>query len=127
MKKIKQSYYIKAPTSEVWKALVDPKYIDEWGGGPVEMDDKVGTNFKLCGGDIYGTNIKVVPQKKLVQEWYGGKWEKPSIVTFSLSKEKKGTRLDFLQENVPNDDFDDIEQGWKDYYLRPLKEYLDHS
>lgn len=52
------------------------------------------------------------------------KWDQPSIATFSLHKEENGTRIDFLHENVPDKEAKDIEQGWKDYYLVPLKRYL---
>jgi uncharacterized protein YndB with AHSA1/START domain len=127
VKTIKQVYKIKAPVSEVWRALTDPKYITAWGGGPAEMDDKVGTDFKIWGGDIHGKNIEVVPQKKLVQDWYGGDWAEPSIVTFELTSEPDGTRITLSQKNVPDDEFTDISDGWKDYYLGPLKDYLEQK
>ena len=89
---IKQTYRIQAPIAEVWKAYVDPKYIDRWGGGSAKMDDRVGTKFSLWGGSIWGTNTKVIKEKKLVQEWYSesehGKWGQPSLVTFTLHKKK---------------------------------------
>lgn len=47
MKTIKQVYKINAPISEVWKALVDPKIINQWGGGPARMNDKLDTEFTL--------------------------------------------------------------------------------
>lgn len=59
MKTIKQTYQINAPSSRVWQALIDPKIIDKWGGGPAHMNDKVGTEFTLWGGDIYGKNLRL--------------------------------------------------------------------
>ncbi len=99
--------------------------IDEWGGGPAKMNDKVGFAFSLWGGDIFGKNIDVVPGKKLVQEWYGGKWEKPSIARFELSSENDGTRIDFFQTEVPDNEFKGIQEGWKDYYLGPIKDFVE--
>lgn len=81
MKIIKQIYKISASIQEVWRALVEPEVINQWGGGPARMDDKVGTQFSLWGGDIHGKNIKVVENKELIQDWYGGDWDKPSKVT----------------------------------------------
>ena len=63
MKTIKQTYQVDAPIASVWKALVDPEYIEGWGGGPAKISDKVGTSFKLWGGDIYGKNLEVVSEK----------------------------------------------------------------
>ena len=129
MRKIKQTYRIKASLSEVWQALTNPKYIDEWGGGPAKMSDRVGAKFSLWDGSIWGKNIEVISQKKLVQEWYseneGEKWEKPSIATFVLTQEKDDVRIDFVHENVPEKDLKNIEDGWREYYLGPLKSYLE--
>ena len=127
MKTIKQTYLINSSLGEVWKALTDPKYIDVWGGGPVKMDDKVGTKFEFWGGDIHGKNIEVVPLKKLVQEWFGGKWDKPSLVTFTLTKEDSKVIIDLLHTDIPDNEAKDIEQGWEEYYLGPLKEYLEKN
>ncbi len=126
MKTIKQTYHIHAPIDEVWNALVDPRIIEKWGGGPAVMDDKEGTSFELWGGEMYGKNIKVVHGKKLVQEWFGGKWDKASIATFTLKKEDGNkTRVDLVHEDVPDIEAKEIEQGWKDYYLGPLKELVE--
>lgn len=127
MKAIRQTYRIKASIEEVWKALTDTKYIDGWGGGPAKMSNKVDSNFSLWDGDIYGKNIEVIPNKKLVQEWFSGKWSKPSIAIFSLTTDGKTSTIDFVHENVPEEELKDIEQGWKDYYLGPLKDYLENK
>jgi len=125
MKTIKQSYSINASVENVWQALVDPKIIDKWGGSPAQMNDKVGTKFTLWGGDIYGKNIKVSQNKELVQEWFGGKWEKPSKVTFTLKEKGGKTEVNLLHEDVPDEEANDIDDGWKTYYLGPLKELLE--
>jgi uncharacterized protein YndB with AHSA1/START domain len=127
MKTIKQTYIIKAPVEEVWKALVDPEYINGWGGGPVKMNDLVGNKFSLWGGEIFGENKEVVPNKKLVQDWWdgGSKWDKPSKATFILQEETAGVKLELIHENVPDENEKDIDNGWKDFYLGPLKDYLE--
>ncbi|OGH24173.1 MAG: hypothetical protein A3B47_04910 [Candidatus Levybacteria bacterium RIFCSPLOWO2_01_FULL_39_24] len=127
MKIIKQTYLINSSIEDVWQALVDPKYINAWGGGPAKMADKVGTKFEFWGGDIHGKNIEVVPKKKLVQEWFGGNWGKPSLVTFTLTQEKDAVRINLLQTDVPDNEAKDIGEGWKDYYLGPLKKYLENK
>ena len=127
MKTIKQTCLINSSLDEVWEALINPKYINAWGGGPSKMNDKKETRFEFWGGDIYGKNIDVIPLKKLVQEWFGGNWKKPSIVTFALREEKDGVKIDLLHTDIPDNEAKDIEQGWKEYYLGPLKEYLENK
>jgi activator of HSP90 ATPase len=126
-KALKQEYEIKAPLAEVWKALVLPEYIEGWGGGPAKMDDKVGTEFSLWGGDIWGKNKEVVKEKKLVQDWFGGDWKEPSIATFELEEKDGETIVKLTHENLPEDDEDDFDAGWKDYYMGPMKEYLENK
>ena len=127
MKSIKQTYIIHAPVEEVWQAFADPKVIDGWGGGPAKMSEEVEFEFEVWGGDVHGKNIEVIPNKKLVQEWFGGKWDKPSIATFILSFKDNETRIDFTNIDVPDAEFSDIEKGWRDYYLGPIKEYLENK
>lgn len=124
MKTIKQTYHIKAPIEEVWQALVDPKIIEKWSGSSAKMDDKVGTKFELWDGDIYGTNTEVIKNKKLVQDWYGGKWDKPSKATFLLKSKDGETDLELVHENVPDDGENDFDDGWKTYYLGEIKKLL---
>ncbi|MFC1971962.1 SRPBCC domain-containing protein [Chloroflexota bacterium] len=125
MKSIKQTYRIQAPASMVWQALVDPEAIERWGGGPVKMDDQVGTRFELWGGDIYGVNTEVVKERKLAQDWFGGDWPKPSKVTFTLNEDSGQTTLVLLHEDVPDDEVDNFYEGWKEFYLGPIKELLE--
>lgn len=125
MNTIKQEYLINAPVGKVWEALVNPKEIEKWGAGPAKMDDKEGFAFSLWGGDIYGTNTKVLPNQILEQDWYEGKWLEPSKVRFTLSKVGDKTKIELLHENVPDNQAEDIEDGWKRYYLGPMKDYLE--
>ena len=74
---------------------------------------------------LHGKNIEVVSNKKLVQEWFGGDWEKPSIVTFTLKEKGTMTELTLLQTDVPDNEAVDIANGWKTYYLGPMKELLE--
>lgn len=127
MKSIKQTYKINAPVDKVWDALVNPSVIEKWGGGPAEMNDQEGSEFKLWGGDIYGKNIKVIKNKKLVQEWIEGDWDKPSIVSFNLSESDGKTTVELVHTDIPDNQAKDIEEGWKDYYMIPLKELVESS
>ena len=125
MKTIRKKYIIKASVDKLWKALVDQKVVEEWGAGSAEMSDKENADFKLWGGDIYGKNTKVVPKKLLVQDWYAGKWEEPSKATFTLKPVGSNTELLLIHGNVPDKEADEIDDGWDEYYLGKIKEYLE--
>ena len=125
MRAIRQKYTIKASRKRVWRALVDPKIITAWGAGPAKMSARKGVKFSLWGGDIYGKNLKVVKEKQLVQEWYAGEWNHPSIVTIQLKLDRLGTQVDLVHKGVPKGEYDKIKKGWEEYFFGPMKKYLE--
>lgn len=121
MKVINKTYTISSSVENVWRGLTDLKVIEKWSGSRCVMSEKEGSNFSLWDGDIWGKNIEVVSGKKLVQEWYAGKWNEPSIVVFELSGNQDSTILKLEHTNIPEKEFEGIDSGWDDYYLEPLK------
>ena len=77
------------------------------------------------GGDIHGTNTKVTIDKLLEQNWFSGDWTQPSKVSFKLEVKGDTTVVKLKHTGVPDSDAKDIGQGWKDYYLYPIKELLE--
>jgi activator of HSP90 ATPase len=126
-KTIKQTATFKASPHDVYELLMDSKKQAELEGGEAKISRKVGGKFTISSGDIEGTNLELVPDQKIVQSWRYGDWPEGhySTATFSLEKTDKGTRLTFTQTDVPDDKYEDIKQGWKDYYWTPMKAMLE--
>lgn len=122
-----QTYIIQAPAHQVWLALTDPDIIEEWGAGPATMDDTVGDEFELWGGDIWGKNIVVIRNKQLKQEWFAGDWEQPSIVTFDFSGKGNETTVVLTHENVPDAEAQSLAEGWLNFYFEPIKKLLENT
>jgi len=120
MSTIKQSYEMKASPSKVFKALTDPKIIAKWSGAPAKMSAKKGAAFEIWEGDMFGKNLEVVKDKKLVQEWCTSTFK--SKVTFTIKAKGKNAVVDLLHEDVPAKDKNDYTSGWKDYYLGAIQE-----
>ena len=111
MKDIKQTYLIKAPLSKVWQALTSQEVMEQWGAGPAKMDTTAGGRFSLWGGDIHGTNTKVVPEKVLAQDWYGHDHpERMYQVIFSFSANGEATVVYLRHDGVPDDEAKDTWQ-----------------
>jgi activator of HSP90 ATPase len=133
MKVLTQHYLISASVENVWKALTDEKLIEQWSDDKAKMDDKAGTKFSIWGGSIWGENLLVVKNKKLVQSWFSDdkEWEDMkkqqliSIVIFYLHQEGDKTELELIHEGIPAADYDNIANGWSDYYLGPLKKFAE--
>jgi activator of HSP90 ATPase len=125
-KTIRQSVTFKASANEVYEALMDSKKHSKITGAVVRMSREVGGKFSVYGGDIQGVNLELVPGQKIVQSWRYSDWPKGhySKCTLSLKQVSGGTRLTFTQVGVPEQFYDDIKQGWHDYYWEPMKEML---
>jgi activator of HSP90 ATPase len=122
-KNIRQSVTIKASPHEVYEALMDSKKHSRFTGDKAVISRKIGGKFTAFGGYSEGQNIELVPDEKIVQSWKAGDWPEGhySQATFSLKEIEGGTRLTFTQTGVPAEQYDDIKQGWQDYYWEPLK------
>lgn len=116
---------IAADPEEVFTALTNPFQIELWSGYPADMKAEKGYVFSLWDGDISGINLDVIPNKKLVQEWFFGENEQPSIVTLTLKRDGNATCVMLSHTCIPEEVEEEIIEGWKKYYLGSLKDMLE--
>ncbi len=90
------------------------------------MEEKPGTVFSIFGGDITGLNLEFIENEKIVQEWFFGETEKDSIVTITLHPAGTATNVELLHTNIPDEAFDDIKNGWDNYYFGGLRDFFHH-
>lgn len=116
---------ILADPEEVFAALTNPFQIELWSGYPADMKAEKGYVFSLWEGDITGVNLEVTPNRKLVQEWFFGEQEDPSIVEIVLKKHNNKTLLALSHTHIPEDVYEEITEGWREYYLGSMKNMLE--
>ena len=126
MKTIRQTVHISAKPQEVYEVFVDAKKHGEFTGAKVKFDAKVGGKFDIWGGELTGENVEFVKGKKIVQKWRASDWPEGhfSDLTINLESENDETRLVLVQEYVPDDKADEIDDGWHEYYWKPMNEYF---
>jgi activator of HSP90 ATPase len=136
-KTIKQKVKFKSTPHEVYEALMDSKKHSQFSGDKAEISRKIGGKFTAYGGYIVGTNLELVPDKKIVQLWRGSDWPEGHFSKVIFVFEDKGTKLasanfnqkrtqmTFTQEGVPKDYHKPISDGWKEHYWEPMKEMLE--
>ena len=123
MKDFKKYYIISALPEEVYLALTTPATIHLWSGEEAEMSTEPGSEFALWEGSISGKNLEFEEGKKIVQQWYFGDQEEDSIVTIKLHPHKNGTSVELRHTNIPDDDYEDIVDGWDSYYFGSLQDF----
>ena len=117
MKTFKKTFKINAEPSDVYSAITNPFTIELWSGYPAQMTAEPGTEFSLWAGDITGRNIEFIRDRKVVQEWYFGEQPEKSIVTITVHPDHENSMVTVEHTNIPDKDFADIAEGWKEYYI----------
>ena len=123
MKDFKKYYVIPALPEELYLALTTPATIQLWSGEPAEMSTEPDSEFSLWDGSITGRNIEFETGRKIVQQWYFGDQPERSIVTIKLHPHAQGTSVELRHTNIPDQDYDDIVDGWNTVYFASLQDF----
>ena len=133
----KRSITIKASTSKVWNALIDPEMIKQYLFGTTAISDwKVGSSITYRGeweGKSYedkGTILRMEPEKLMESTYWSsmsGKEDKPENyikVTYELFPKGEETTLTISQDNGTAETDDHAGDNWE-MVLKSLKELLE--
>jgi uncharacterized protein YndB with AHSA1/START domain len=127
MKNFKKYFIIPATPSDIYIALTNEATARLWTGDLAQIDAKVGGEFSLWDEAIVGKFLELVPDKKIVQEWYFGEQEEASIVTIKLHEHKKGTSFEVNHINIPDEAYDDIAEGWEEALVGSLIDFYEED
>ncbi len=123
MKDFKKYYIVPASPEEVYLALTTATTIHLWSGEPAVMSSEPGTEFSMWDGSIVGKNLEFEKNRKIIQQWYFGEQETASIVSLIFHDHKKGTSVELKHTNIPDDDYEDVIEGWNESYFAALIEF----
>jgi len=125
MKNYKKYFRLAADPADVYNALTNQVMLEIWTGEDAVMEEKPDTEFSLWDGSICGKNLEFVKDHKLIQEWYFGEQDEPSIVTIKLHKDGAGTSMEVSHTNIPDEAYDNIVEGWKEDYFDALNQLFE--
>lgn len=125
MKDYKQYFQLAAEPKDVYNALTNKVMIEIWTGENAEMEEVPGTEFSIWDGSICGKNLEFVKDQLIVQEWYFGEQEEPSIVTIKLHPRKGGTTMEVKHTNIPDEAYENMVEGWEDDYFDALNQLFE--
>ena len=125
---IRQSRYFAGVTpAELYAAFLDGKKHSRMTGGAAKCVAKEGGAFSAWDGYISGVNLKLDPDRTIVQTWQTTEWPEaapPSRLRWSFAVEKEGTRVTLTHSKVPPSQIESYRQGWIDFYWSPMARYF---
>ena len=128
-KSIRQTISIRADPHDVYEALMDSRKHSRLTGDRASISRRPHGRISAHDGHIVGTNLEIVPDKRIVQEWRSDEpcWPEGhfSRLTVSLARKRTGTQLRLFQSGVPERCLRTIKRGWYEYYWSPLKKMLE--
>lgn len=124
MKTFKKTYRINAEPADIYSALTNPYTIELWTGYKAIMSEEPGSEFSLWEGDIEGKNLEFIKDKKVVQEWYFGDQPEKSIATITIRPDNGNSFISVEHTNIPDDEYDDITEGWDEYYFGAIRTFF---
>ena len=112
--------------TEVYDAYLDSRRHSRFTGQSAKMSRKEGGRFTAGDDYISGTNVELVPGKRIVQAWRASEWPDGvySVLRLELKSKGKGTRMVVDHVGIPDKFRDGVDQGWYEFYWNPMKTYF---
>ncbi len=117
---------IPATPKEIYEAWLSSEGHTNMTGGAATCNSDEGTAFTAWGGYISGTNVRLTPEKEIVQTWRTsefGEDDPDSELIVRLAPVEGGTEVQLIHNNIPEGQ-PDYEQGWLDHYFTPMEAYF---
>ncbi len=95
-------------------------------GGEAKIDPRVGGAFTAWDGYIEGRTIALEAGRRIVQSWRTSEFEPDdpdSEIEVTLEPIADGTKITLRHSKIP-DGQSGYEQGWRDNYFDPMREYF---
>lgn len=112
---------------DLYDLYMDSKKHTAVTGAPAKMSTKEGGKYSAHGNYISGENLKLVRDRLIVQTWRAENWgplQADSTFILFLEPNGKDTILHMIHAGVPEKEKEDLDQGWKEHYWKPMKKHL---
>ncbi len=127
MDKLKVSVTLPVPAKDLFKAWLDSKKHSAMTGGKAVIEPKSNGKHSAWDGYIWGKNIEITPNKKIIQTWRTSEFadnDLDSLLEISFAEKKGKTTVTLSHTNIPEGQGANYKKGWKDFYFTPMKQYF---
>jgi len=91
------------------------------------ISPKEGGRYSAHDQYITGKNLRLVKNRLIVQTWRASNWGEDiadSVFIIALEQKGRDVIVSATHANVPDEEFEDLKNGWTEFYWKPWKEYL---
>lgn len=116
-----------AEPHEVYEAWLSTDGHSAMTGSPAEVSNEVGGEFTAWDNYIWGTNLELITDTKIIQSWRTTEFPEgapDSELTIELEPEDDGTKLTLTHSNLPAGQEASYEEGWQEHYFDPMQDYF---
>lgn len=111
-------------TSELFDIYTNPeKHSAIHGGAETKITKEEGDTFSLMNGNLTGRNLKIVPDRMIVQSWKGNIWKEgdlDSILILIFSDTEGGAQIELIHACTP----EQFPDRWEEIYWAQMRKYL---
>lgn len=127
---MKESFQLKetfnTPVATLYAAWLNSEIHSEMTGGEAECNPIIGGSFSAWDGYIWGKNIELKKNEKILQSWRTTEFQEDdqdSTLTIEFKSIGEKTELVLIHTNIPEGQTQ-YKQGWIDHYFTPMKSFF---
>ncbi len=127
VKTIVQQVKFKAAPQKLYDIYMDSKKHAAAIGSTAKVGKQPGSEFMAWDGFITGKLLASVPKGFIAQTWRGSDWKKgdpDSFLILHFEKAESGSLLTMVHAGVPDNQYEALDDGWRESYWEPWKAYL---
>lgn len=124
---IQHTVLLPATAEDLFAMYLDPALHAEITGAPADITPNAGAAFSAFDGGLTGRIRCVIAPRLIVQTWRSSNFydEDPdSTLILCFSQQAEQGRIDLIHLDVPDQDFQGVNEGWELFYWQPWREYL---
>jgi len=124
---ITQTIVLPASAEALFEMYLDATDHEAITGAPVTIGGTPGAEFRAFGGALSGTMLAVVSPVLIVQSWRSKEFkttDPDSTLILGFKSEGDSGQISLVHIDVPDHDYDGVNEGWDKYYWTPWREYI---
>lgn len=127
MEKLKLEKIIPASAAQIYSDWLSSDGHEAITGGEADASDAVGASYTAWDGYIWGENLELDSNKRIVQSWRTSEFddsaEDSRIEVLLESISENETKFTLIHSNIPDGDREKYSDGWEQHYFEPMLNY----